>query len=75
MDAAVIPPLRIQVTRSEALPPSAARTRLHDFLVDYENRRRTSSNGGDSTISAQLQKLTDALHEEHNVRKIVVDRM
>jgi len=68
MDAAITPPLRIQVTQYQSISLTAARARLHDFLVDYEDRRRMASNGGDSTISAQLQKLTDALSEEHDAR-------
>lgn len=69
MDAAVTPPLRILVARAEGISAAAAQSRLHAFLNKYEDRRRLASNGGDSTISAQLEKLTDALNEEADARR------
>ncbi|KAH9839710.1 uncharacterized protein C8Q71DRAFT_460127 [Rhodofomes roseus] len=69
MDAAITPPLRLQVVRADGISSSSTRARLQDFLVHYDDRRRLASHGGDSTIAAQLQKLTEALREERDIRK------
>ncbi|PCH44604.1 hypothetical protein WOLCODRAFT_154644 [Wolfiporia cocos MD-104 SS10] len=69
MDAAITPPLRVQLARVQGISPSAAMGRMHDFLAKYESRRAVASHGGDSAISAQLQKLTEALSEERAIRK------
>ena len=69
MDAAITPPLRLQVVRADGISSSSARARLQNFLAGYDDRRRLASHGGDSTIAAQLQKVTEALREERDIRK------
>ncbi|KAI0732182.1 hypothetical protein C8Q72DRAFT_969413 [Fomitopsis betulina] len=69
MDAAVTPPLRLQALQTNRVSSSSTRARLQNFLAEYDDRRRLASHGGDSTIAAQLQKLTEALREERDVHK------
>ncbi|KAL6307243.1 hypothetical protein BKA93DRAFT_95799 [Sparassis latifolia] len=68
MDAATAPPLRIQVIQSRGVSSYAAQARVHNFLAHFQDRN-SAVNGGDATISAQLQKVVDALHENHGARE------
>ncbi|EIW58158.1 uncharacterized protein TRAVEDRAFT_148218 [Trametes versicolor FP-101664 SS1] len=63
MDAALTPPLRIQPLHIQRVSPEAAQKRVEDFLHKF-HARNVAKNSGESTTSAQLQKLADALNEE-----------
>ncbi|KAI0766090.1 hypothetical protein BD413DRAFT_481383 [Trametes elegans] len=64
MDAALTPPLRVQPLRVQQLSPDAAQQRLDNFLQTFR-ARSLAKNAGESTTSAQLHKLADALSEEY----------
>jgi len=68
MDAAVTPPLRIQTSKSTPISSQVARAHLQHFLSDLE-LRGVATSGGDSTVIAQLRKVTDALREERDIVK------
>ncbi|KAI0364707.1 hypothetical protein BV20DRAFT_955644 [Pilatotrama ljubarskyi] len=63
MDAALTPPLRIQPLHVQQISPDAAQKRLDKFLREF-HARNVAKHNGESTTSAQLQKLADALSEE-----------
>ncbi|KAI0676094.1 hypothetical protein C8Q78DRAFT_1075031 [Trametes maxima] len=63
MDAALTPPLRIQPVHVQLVSQDAVQHKLDKFLHDF-HARSVAKNTGESTTSAQLQKLADALAEE-----------
>jgi hypothetical protein len=68
MDAAVNPPVRIHAIKSTEASAKTVQRSIDSFLVDFQSRC-TPAKGGNTTITAQLQKLSDALHEERERRK------
>ncbi len=68
MDNLSDPPPRITATTSKNLSAKRAQTRIQAFLNDFENRNSTL-NGGDKAVTAQLQKLNQALLEERQRQK------
>jgi hypothetical protein len=63
MDTTVNPPVRLQALSSSSIPKNTALARLDDFLDDFESRG-TPSKAADTTVTAQLQKLSLVLHQE-----------
>jgi hypothetical protein len=68
MDDSVHPPVRLQAISSTTLSTKTVKGRVDDFLVDFQNRS-TPAKGGDTTVTAQLQKLSGALQEKLDRRK------
>lgn len=68
MDESVHPPVRLQVVSSTSASTKNVKGRLHTFLENFQNRS-TPSNSGDSTVTAHLQKLSNALQEKIDRRK------
>lgn len=63
MDDFARPPVRIQANASSPLSLKAAQSHVDAFLIDYQTRS-TPSKGGDTTITAQLDKLSRSLKEQ-----------
>ncbi|KAH7919446.1 hypothetical protein BV22DRAFT_1075223 [Leucogyrophana mollusca] len=63
MDDIAHPPARLQAISSTPLSSKSAQSTIDDFLSDFQSRS-TPSKGGDTTITAQLQKLSKALKEK-----------
>jgi hypothetical protein len=63
MDPPLQPPLRIQPLSSTAISVKHTERRLEAFLDDFQ-ARSTASQGGNTAVTVQLQKLKDALQEE-----------
>jgi len=68
MDESVHPPVRLQAISSTTLSTRSVKTRVDDFLTDFQNRS-TPAKGGDTTVTAQLQKLSEALQQKLDRRK------
>ena len=68
-DVQLNPPLRIQPTTAKKIPAKSAQARVSQFLDDYQERHVLARTQGDSTVIAQLQKLSDALAQEQVMRK------
>ena len=66
-----LPPLRISATASSSLTSTLVQAKLGAFLASYGDRMKK---GGDSTVTAQLHKLQEALEEEklHRTAKVRV---
>lgn len=62
------PPPRITTITSRNLSAKRAQSRIQAFLDDFENRN-SALKGGNKTVTAQLQKLNQALLEERQRRK------
>ncbi|KAH9040315.1 hypothetical protein EDB83DRAFT_2228328 [Lactarius deliciosus] len=62
------PPPRITTTSTKVLSTKRAQIRLQAFLDEFEDRNPPSK-GGDKTVTAQLQKLNEALLEERHRQK------
>ena len=67
MDASLTPPLRIQAQNVQQIPSQVAQKRLGSF-INQLRARNLSKNAGETTAAVQLQKLSDALREEHSER-------
>ena len=65
MDSALTPPLRLETLRVQQIPADVAQRRLDNYLHRLR-ARNLSNNRGETTTSAQLQKLADALSEENS---------
>ena len=65
MDASLTPPLRIQAQNVQQIPSQVAQKRLGSF-INRLRARNLSKNAGETTTAVQLQKLADALREEHS---------
>lgn len=72
MDAAITPPLRIQPYNAQQISSQVAHAKLDVFLAEFQ-ARSNSLNGGDATVPAQLFKLRDALNEEQEINKQLLD--
>jgi hypothetical protein len=57
------PPLRLQVAGFKDISSKKAQARLDGFLAAFRDRC-TPSQGGDTAVIVQLQKLANALHQE-----------
>ncbi|KAH8997094.1 hypothetical protein EDB86DRAFT_2803573 [Lactarius hatsudake] len=62
------PPPRITTTSTKVLSTKRAQIPLQAFLDEFEDRNPPSK-GGDKTVTAQLQKLNEALLEERHRQK------
>ncbi|KAI9429575.1 hypothetical protein H4582DRAFT_1811209 [Lactarius indigo] len=62
------PPPNITTISTKVLSAKRAQIRLQAFLDEFENRNPPSK-GGDKTVTAQLQKLNEALLEERRRQK------
>lgn len=63
MEDTTRPPVRIQANASSSLSLKAAQSHVDEFLIDFQ-ARSTPSKGGDTTITAQLEKLSKSLKEQ-----------
>lgn len=63
MDDVVRPPARVQANASSPLSLKAAQSHVDEFLIDFQ-ARSIPSKGGDTTITAQLDKLSKSLKEQ-----------
>lgn len=72
MNHSIQPPVRLQPISSSDLSTRHAKRRLDAFLADFQNRS-TPSKGGDNTVIAQIQKVSEALHEQMARRKVSED--
>ena len=63
MDAAINPPVRLQATSATSISAKRVQKHLDNFLDDFQ-ARSTASQGGNTAVTVQLQKLRDALQEE-----------
>ena len=63
MEDATRPPVRVQANVSCPLSLKAAQSRVDEFLIDFQARSMPSK-GGDTTITAQLEKLSKSLKEQ-----------
>lgn len=63
-DAALTPPLRLQTISVQQISSDVAQKRLDSFLHRFRTRN-LAKNSGETTTSVQLQKLADALNDEH----------
>ncbi|KAF8194668.1 hypothetical protein BJ912DRAFT_1087228 [Pholiota molesta] len=68
MDPPLSPPVHIHPIASTPITLKATQKRLEDFLEDFQ-ARSTSAQGGNTAVTVQLQKLTDALKEERKAKK------
>jgi hypothetical protein len=68
MDDSVRPPVRLQAISSTGLSTKSVKARVDEFMADFQNRS-TPAKGGDTTATAQLQKLSDALQQKLDRRK------
>lgn len=68
MDAPLSPPLRIQPISETPLSTRMAQKTTEAFLQDFQSRS-TSSQGGNTAVTVQLQKLVNALKEERKKSK------
>ena len=59
------PPLRLQTIQVQQISADTAQRRLDNFLHRFRTRN-LAKNSGETTTSVQLQKLADALNEEHS---------
>ncbi|KAG2030573.1 hypothetical protein BDR03DRAFT_905931 [Suillus americanus] len=63
MDDIAHPPVRLQAASSVPISSKHALSLVNNFLDDFQ-ARSTPSKGSDTSITAQLQKLSKALEEE-----------
>jgi hypothetical protein len=70
MDESIHPPVRLQALSSSTLSTKNVKARVDNFLADFQSRS-TPGKGGDTTITAQLQKLSGALQLKLDRRKPV----
>jgi hypothetical protein len=63
MDDIAHPPVRLQAASSVSISSRHALARVNNFLDDFQ-ARSTPSKGSDTSITAQLQKLSKALEQE-----------
>ncbi|KAG1738552.1 hypothetical protein EDB19DRAFT_897732 [Suillus lakei] len=63
MDDIAHPPVRLQAASSVPISSTHALSRVNNFLDDFQ-ARSTPSKGSDTSITAQLQKLSKALEQE-----------
>jgi hypothetical protein len=70
MDPPLHPPLRIQPISSSSISVKHAQKRLEAFLDDFQ-ARSSASQGGNTAVTVQLQKLKDALREERHKKERV----
>ncbi|KAJ8077225.1 hypothetical protein PM082_001653 [Marasmius tenuissimus] len=68
MDLPLTSPIRIQPSEERSVSSKVAENMLDAFLDDFHARTSTTQ-GGNTTVSVQLQKLKDALAEENSKRK------
>ncbi|KDQ21052.1 hypothetical protein BOTBODRAFT_169713 [Botryobasidium botryosum FD-172 SS1] len=67
MDTPLHPPLRISCLSATPLPAVQAQAQLAHFVANFQQRTRTQ--GGDTTISVQLEKFEAALRQEVKASK------
>ncbi|KAG2030568.1 hypothetical protein BDR03DRAFT_974444 [Suillus americanus] len=63
MDDIAHPPVRLQAASSVPISSKHALSLVNNFLDDFQ-AHSTPSKGSDTSITAQLQKLSKALEEE-----------
>ncbi|KAG2141862.1 hypothetical protein DEU56DRAFT_795229 [Suillus clintonianus] len=63
MDDIARPPVRLQAASSLPISSKQALSRVNKFLDDFQ-ARSTPSKGSDTSITAQLQKLSKAIEQE-----------
>ncbi|KAF8159224.1 hypothetical protein B0H34DRAFT_394411 [Crassisporium funariophilum] len=68
MDPPLAPPVRLQALSSTPISAKQAQKNLEAFLDDFQ-ARSTSTQGGNTAVTVQLQKLTNALKEERAQKK------
>ena len=68
MDDIAHPPVRLQTVSSVPITLKNALSRIDTFLSDFQ-ARSTPSKGSDTSITAQLQKLSKALKDESHVTR------
>jgi len=71
MDAPLVPPIRLQPGKSTPISNKTAEAHIKQFLIDYTNRMLMSGGAvrSDTTITAQLQSLSAAMHDERKKKK------
>jgi hypothetical protein len=67
------PPPRITTTTAKNISARRAQIRIQAFLDDFDDRN-SALKGGDKTVTAQLQKLNQALFEERQRQKAAGQR-
>ena len=67
MDDSVRPPVRLQAISSTGLSTKSVKASIDAFMADFQNRSTPVK--GDTTVTAQLQKLSDALQQKLDRRK------
>ncbi|TDL26507.1 hypothetical protein BD410DRAFT_836389 [Rickenella mellea] len=67
MTDVLVPPVRIQVSKSTPISSKEVRSNLDTYLADYH--ARTVGKGGDAAMSVRLQKMSTALRAEAKGRK------
>ncbi|KAJ3564664.1 hypothetical protein NP233_g8144 [Leucocoprinus birnbaumii] len=67
MDIPLHPPVRIQTLASSSLSTKSAEKRIEAFIEDFQ-ARSTASQGSNTAVTVQLQKLKDAIREERKKR-------
>ncbi|KAF9457156.1 hypothetical protein BDZ94DRAFT_265755 [Collybia nuda] len=65
MDSVIHPPMRLQPISSTSISTRNTQKQLEIFLDDFQ-ARTTASQGGNTAVTVQLQKLKDALQEERH---------
>lgn len=68
MDAPIYPPVRLQPISSTPLSARKTQKVLETFLDDFQTRS-TASQGGNTAVTVQLQKLKDALQEGRKINQ------
>lgn len=63
MDVPLHPPVRIHTLASTPVSTKTAEKRLNAFIEDFQ-ARSTASQGSNTAVTVQLQKLKDTLHDE-----------
>jgi len=68
MDIPLHPPLRIQTLTSSPLSKKSTETSIEAFIDDFQ-ARSTTTQGSNTAVTVQLQKLKDALRDERKKKK------
>ena len=68
MDPALSPPVRLQAISATPITQKAMQKQLETFLEDFQSRT-TATQGSNTAVTVQLQKLANALKADRKKKK------